>query len=397
MKKRKIAIFTGNRAEYGLQLPILNAIKNHPLLDYRLIVSGAHLEENFGNTINEIKNDGFKITKEVDINFKDDTLFGTTQAISSCINLTSKVLNKIKPDIFVVYADRFEGFGALVAGSHLKIPTAHIEGGDITEGGALDDSVRHAMTKLAHIHFTTNSEASWRIRKMGEESWRVFTVGFPAIDLIKDKNFTEEKVLIDKYKLNINKPILLNTLHSIATQYENSRSQILSLIRASKILAKKGYQSIFTYPNNDAGGKEIIKELKLLKMKNIDNIKVYKSLGRKDYHGILNMCGKGAGIGVCVGNSSSGIKETPAFNIPAVDIGSRQNSRLAAKNVIKTNYEPSNIINAIEKALTENFRKKCKSIKNPYGIGRAGVKVANVLAKIKINNDLIVKKMTIKK
>ena len=126
MKKRKIAIFTGNRAEYGLQLPILNAIKNHPLLDYRLIVSGAHLEENFGNTINEIKNDGFKITKEVDINFKDDTLFGTTQAISSCINLTSKVLNKIKPDIFVVYADRFEGFGALVAGSQLKIPTAHI-------------------------------------------------------------------------------------------------------------------------------------------------------------------------------------------------------------------------------------------------------------------------------
>ena len=215
MKKRKIAIFTGNRAEYGLQLPILNAIKNHPLLDYRLIVSGAHLEENFGNTINEIKNDGFKITKEVDINFKDDTLFGTTQAISSCINLTSKVLNKIKPDIFVVYADRFEGFGALVAGSQLKIPTAHIEGGDITEGGALDDSVRHAMTKLAHIHFTTNSEASWRIRKMGEESWRVFTVGFPAIDLIKDKNFTEEKVLIDKYKLNINKPILLKLYFAI--------------------------------------------------------------------------------------------------------------------------------------------------------------------------------------
>ncbi len=397
MKKRKIAIFTGNRAEYGLQLPILNAIKNHPLLEYKLIVSGAHLEKNFGETISEIKNDGFIISEEVNINFKDDTLFGTTQAISSCINLISRVLNKIKPDIFVVYADRFEGFGALIAGSQLRIPTAHIEGGDITEGGALDDSVRHAMTKLAHIHFTTNAEASWRIKKMGEESWRVFTVGFPAIDLIRNKNFTEEQVLVKKYNLDINKPILLITLHSIATQYEKSKSQIQSMIKVSKVLAKKGYQSIFTFPNNDAGGKEIIKELRLLKNKKIENIMVYKSLGRQDYHGILSMCGKGSGIGVCVGNSSSGIKETPAFNIPAVDIGPRQNSRLAAKNVIKTNYEPSNIINGIEKGLSESFRKKCRSLKNPYGIGKAGIKVAEVLAQIKIDNNLIVKKMTIKK
>ena len=198
-KNRKIAIFTGNRAEYGLLYPVIKAVDENQSLDYQLLVSGAHLDNNFGNTLKEIKIDGFKISKQIKINLVGDTLFHTTQAIGSGILSISKAINSIKPDILIVYADRFEGFGALIAGSQLRIPTAHIEGGDITEGGALDDSVRHAMTKLAHIHFTTNAEASWRIKKMGEESWRVFTVGFPAIDLIRDKNFTEEQVLIKKY------------------------------------------------------------------------------------------------------------------------------------------------------------------------------------------------------
>ena len=187
MKIRKIAIFTGNRAEYGLQFPIIEAISKSSNLDYRLLVSGAHLDENFGNTLKEIENDGFQISYEIKINLPSDDLFGTNQAIGSGVISISKALQKIKPDFFVVYADRFEGFSALIAGTQMNIPTAHIEGGDITEGGALDDSVRHAMTKLAHIHFTTNKQASNRIISMGEEKWRVKNVGFPAIDLIKRK------------------------------------------------------------------------------------------------------------------------------------------------------------------------------------------------------------------
>jgi UDP-N-acetylglucosamine 2-epimerase (non-hydrolysing)/GDP/UDP-N,N'-diacetylbacillosamine 2-epimerase (hydrolysing) len=169
MSKRTIGVFTGNRAEYGLQFPILRAIALHPDLDYRLIVSGAHLEASFGRTLEEIRSDGFRIDAEVKIEMNADSLFSTAQAIGSGVIEISKVLAQIRPHMLVVYADRFEGLAAVIASSQMNIPTAHVEGGDLTEGGALDDSVRHAMTKLAHLHFTTNQQASNRLwaRKLG--------------------------------------------------------------------------------------------------------------------------------------------------------------------------------------------------------------------------------------
>ena len=150
MNKRVVAVFTGNRAEYGLQFPIIRAIQKHPDLEYKLLVSGAHLDMNFGLTLNEIKRDGFHVDSEIRIEMDADSLFATAQAIGSGVLEISKVLNRIKPDIMVVYADRFEGFAAVIAATQMNIPTAHVEGGDLTEGGALDDSVRHAMTKLSH-------------------------------------------------------------------------------------------------------------------------------------------------------------------------------------------------------------------------------------------------------
>jgi UDP-N-acetylglucosamine 2-epimerase (non-hydrolysing)/GDP/UDP-N,N'-diacetylbacillosamine 2-epimerase (hydrolysing) len=168
MSKRKIAIFTGNRAEYGLQYPIIKAIDQHPNLEYRLLVSGAHLDSNFGRTLSEIQEDGFRVDAEVKIEMDSDSRIATAQAIGSGVLAVSRVLNELRPDVMVIYADRFEGFAAVIAATQMNIPTAHIEGGDLTEGGALDDSVRHAMTKLAHIHFTTNQQATNRILAMGE-------------------------------------------------------------------------------------------------------------------------------------------------------------------------------------------------------------------------------------
>ena len=191
MSKRTIAIFTGNRAEYGLQYPILRAVDRHPDLDYRLLVSGAHLDAQFGRTLDEIRNDGFHIDAEVKIEMDAGSLYATAQAIGSGILSISDVLAKLRPDLMVVYADRFEGLAAVIAASQMNVPTAHIEGGDLTEGGALDDSVRHAMTKLSHLHFTTNQQASNRILAMGEEAWRVHTVGFPAIDLISEGRYAQ--------------------------------------------------------------------------------------------------------------------------------------------------------------------------------------------------------------
>ena len=205
MQKRVIAIFTGNRAEYGLLYPVIKAISLHPDLEYKLLVSGAHLDPNFGDTLNEIKSDGFDVYDEIKIDMDNNSLSVIPKAIGSGIISISNTLTKLMPDFVVIYADRFEGLAAVIAASQMNIPTVHIEGGDLTEGGALDDSVRHAMTKLAHIHFTTNDEASSRILGLGEESWRVQTVGFTAIDLIEQKNYATVSEIQSKLKLDLTK------------------------------------------------------------------------------------------------------------------------------------------------------------------------------------------------
>ncbi len=393
---RTIAVFTGNRAEYGLQLPILRAIDAHPDLTYRLIVSGAHLDGNFGRTIAEIESDGFEIAAEVNITMAEDSLVATTQAIGSGILSTSKALQEIQPDLFVVYADRFEGFAAVIAGTQMRIPTAHIEGGDITEGGALDDSVRHAMTKLAHLHFTTNDEAAWRIRQMGEEPWRVHNVGFPAIDLIAGGNYEAPDMVVSRLGLDSAKPVLVITQHSVATQFESAAEQIQPLLDAIEELSSEGCQIVLTYPNNDAGGLRIIAMLETFAARDLAGVQLHKSLGRAAYHGLLAFCGSDAGRGVCVGNSSSGIKETPAFACPAIDVGTRQSGRLRGDNVIHVGYDRDDIVVAIRRALSDEFRKKCRDAENPYGEGGAGRKVANILASVPLNEKLIIKKMTIK-
>jgi UDP-hydrolysing UDP-N-acetyl-D-glucosamine 2-epimerase len=394
-KKRVIAVFTGNRAEYGLQFPILKALSRHPAVDCRLVVSGAHLDPNFGKTRTEIEADGFKIHAEAKIEMSDDSLFGTATAIGSGVLSISKILREIRPDVWVVYADRFEGFAAVIAGTQMRIPTAHIEGGDLTEGGALDDSVRHAMTKLSHLHFTTNREATSRILSMGEEAWRVHTVGFPAIDLISEGSYAKPDETQRRFGLDPTKPIVVFTQHSVTTQFDQASAQVQPSLAALEVLAREGVQVILTYPNNDAGGKAIIQELERFAAKGVPNVSLVASAGRYYYHGLLYLCGRGGAGGACVGNSSSGIKETPAFGCPAVDIGSRQKSRLSAENVLRAGYDPLEIERAIRRCIDDQqFIQKCRTCENPYGNGGAGDKIAEVLAEVELGERLLIKGMT---
>jgi UDP-N-acetylglucosamine 2-epimerase (non-hydrolysing)/GDP/UDP-N,N'-diacetylbacillosamine 2-epimerase (hydrolysing) len=396
MTKRIVAVFTGNRAEYGLQLPILRAIDAHPSLDYRLIVSGAHLDENFGRTLEEIEEDGYKVHAEVKIEIKEDTLYSTAQAIGSGILSMSEALNELRPDLLTVYADRFEGFAAVIAGTQMNIPTAHIEGGDLTEGGALDDSVRHAMTKLSHLHFTTNRQATNRILAMGEEPWRIHTVGFPAIDLIKDKNFANKEELQNRFKLDLTKPIVIFTQHSVTTEFGKAGEQIEPSLRALKRLSISGVQVVITYPNNDAGGQCIIDHLYDFMKSAPPNIQLHRSVGRYNYHGILALALDQEILFSCVGNSSSGIKETPAFGCPTVNIGSRQDGRLRAENVIDVKYGADAIFKAVNHCFEDkNFRDKCRSCQNPYGLGDAGKKISEVLSKVSLDGNLLRKRMTL--
>lgn len=389
---RKIAIFTGNRAEYGLQYPIIKAIANHPELEYYLLVSGAHLQEDFGSTKSEIAKDGFKVHSEIRLSMEGDTLYSTAQAIGSGVMNISKVLDEIRPDLFVAYADRFEGFAAVIASTQMGIPTAHVEGGDLTEGGALDDSVRHAMSKLSHLHFTTNEQASERIRRMGEEPWRVMNVGFPALDLIAEGIYATPTEVRERYGLLPGEPVVIFTQHSVTTEFEQAAEQTRPSLAAMARLADEGVRVILTYPNNDAGGVRIIHELE--KLAGHRNIQIHKSLGRYNYHGVLHYCGR-VERGVCVGNSSSGIKETPVFGCPVVDVGSRQEGRLRGVNVLDTGYDADEIYRACRKSLDdEAFRKTCAAGENPYGGGTAGKQIADMLARVELNSALLKKKMT---
>jgi UDP-hydrolysing UDP-N-acetyl-D-glucosamine 2-epimerase len=395
--KRRVAVFTGNRAEYGLQYPILKAISEHAELEYRLLVSGAHLEPNFGRTLDEIRSDGFRIDAEVKIELSEDSRIATARAIGSGVLAVSAALEQARPDIVVVYADRFEGFAAVIAASQMNIPTAHIEGGDLTEGGALDDSVRHAMTKLAHLHFTTNQQASNRILAMGEEPWRVHTVGFPAIDLISEGRYASVEEVVRRLKLDLARPVVLFTQHSVTTEFDSAAAQVQPSLAALRRLAERDVQVIVTYPNNDAGGRAIIAQLQAFEREPVRGVQVHRSLGRSLYHGVLALARDSALRVACVGNSSSGIKETPAFGCPTVNIGSRQDGRLRGDNVVDAPYDESALVAAVDRCLhDEAFRATARRTPNPYYLGDAGKKIAAVLATIPLSQTLIRKSMTLK-
>jgi len=395
---KKICIFTGNRAEYGLLKPLIVKINKQKNFLTHLIISGAHLQSDYGKTIKEIKKDKIKnyISVNINGNFKKNESYNSL-IIGNAIMKIAKVLNKLKPDIFIVYADRFEGLSATVASTQMNIPTVHIEGGDITEGGALDDSVRHAMTKLSHFHLTTNQEATKRIIAMGEEKWRVKTIGYPSVDLIKQKNYASEQEILNKFNLQGYKKIIIFTQHSVTTEYKKSLSQLNSSLKALEKISKEKIKIIITYPNNDIGSDLILKKLKNDKFKKNKNISIYKSVGRFYYHGLLalnknkkyNIC--------CAGNSSSGIKETPIFGCPTVNIGTRQLGRLRSQNVIDVNYNSEKIYKALKKALmNKTFINKCRTCLNPYGIGNSAAKTVNFLKNINYTkNKILRKKMTL--
>ena len=392
MTRRRVAVFTGNRAEYGLQYPILRALHADPRLETFLLAGGAHLEENFGKTVAEIEKDGFQVYRQVEIRMAHDTLFATAQAIGTAILSLSAILDELRPDFLVVYADRYEGFAAMITGTQMNVPTAHIEGGDYTEGGALDDSVRHAMTKLAHLHFATNRQAVERILGLGEEPWRVFNVGQPALDLIAAGLFASPEQVLCELKLDRDRPIVLFCQHSVTTEFEQASEQVRPSLSALRRLADEGWQVVATFPNNDAGGRHIIEEMRSLD--GVPNVVVRKSLGRHMFHGLLNVIGR-IGRGAFAGNSSAGIKETPAFGCPVVNIGSRQQGRLRADNVLDVPYDAQAIEAALRRSATDDaFRHQCATCENPYGAGNAGPKVTEVLATIPIDANLLRKRMT---
>lgn len=392
---RKVCIFTGNRAEYGLLRTTIKAVHNHPDLQLQLMVSGAHLDKNYGDTIKDILSDGLEVTAKVQLPSGEHSLVSTVKVIGEAIKLYAEQFCSLVPDFVVVYADRYEGFAAAIAASQLNIPLAHIEGGDLTEGGALDDSVRHAITKLSHLHFATNEEAYNRILSLGEESWRVFNVGLPSLDALSGATIASKQELENDLGVNLSKPTIVFTQHSVTTQFKDADAQVAPALNALERISANGVNVIVTYPNNDAGGAQIISRIKDVAVK--AGFVVRKSLGSRNYHGMLNLARTPELKVACVGNSSSGIKETAFFGCPTVNIGSRQEGRLRADNVIDVPYCADAIYKAAERALFDSsFREICRNAVNPYGAGQAGKEIAEILASDFKDFQITAKKMTLR-
>lgn len=381
MKKRNIMVITERRAEYGLAKSILEAIENHPKLKLSLVVTGNHLIPGLGSTINQIKRDGFKISSIVDTYPKDDTGAAMAESFGECTHKLVKVVKKIKPDVILVLTDISSTIAGAIVGAYMNIPAAHLHGGEVS--GTIDESIRHAVTKFAHIHLPSSKKSADRLIKMGEERWRVHQVGAPGLDYIRQKKFTKPEEIYKKLDLSPNKKIFLLVQHSVTTEVNEVEKQVDETMKA---IVHFKEQTVVLYPNADAGGRKIIEVIE--KYKKYPFIKIYKNLSHEDYLGLLNVAD------VMIGNSSSGIVEAPSFKLPVVNIGTRQEGRERASNVIDVDHNREKIKKAIKIALSNEFKEKIAKCKNPYGDGKTGPKVADILAKIKIDKRLLQKQLT---
>ncbi|MDW7776901.1 MAG: UDP-N-acetylglucosamine 2-epimerase [Methanosarcinales archaeon] len=381
---RKIAVITGTRAEYGLLYPVMQAIQDHSELDLLIIATGMHLSPEHGYTVKEIEKDGFKVDVAVDMLLSNDTGASISKSVGIGVIGITQALEQIKPDIVLILGDRDEPFAGAIAALHMNIPIAHIHGGDSTTGGCIDEGIRHSITKFAHTHFPATEESAARIEKLGEEPWRIHTVGAPGLDTILNTELLLKEQLIEQYLLNANEPLLLAIQHPVTTQPKNAANEMRTTLEA---LSELGLQTILIYPNSDAGGRSMIEVIK--EHEHLPFLRTFKSLPHVDYLSLLNIAD------ALVGNSSSGIIEASSFHLPVVNIGIRQEGRQRTNNVIDVASDKDKIFKAINTALYDKaFKQKVNKCVNPYGNGKAGLRIAEVLAGIEINQKLLQKKIT---
>lgn len=380
--KRKIAVITGTRADYGIYYSVLKAIENHSELDLSLIVCGMHLSPEFGLTVEEIESDGFFIADKIETILSSDTGASMAKSIGITLMGITQTLERIKPDVLLVLGDRGEMMAGALAAIHMNIPVAHIHGGEVT--GTVDESIRHSITKLSHIHLPATEDSKERILKMGEKEKDIYVVGAPGIDYIKNTQYLSREELLKRFNLKDDK-LFIMTQHPVTTERDEVEWQVRQTFEA---LVECGIQTIVSYPNSDNGGREIIKVIEEYRSK-YDLFKVFRNLSQVEYLSILNVAD------AMIGNSSSGIIEAPSFKLPVINIGTRQDGRLRAVNVIDVGYTKEEILSGINKALYEGeYNEKLASCINPYGNGDAGEKIADILCKIEINKELIQKRIT---
>ena len=378
---RKVFVVTERRADFSRFKPILEIIDNDVNLNYDLVVTGIHLLESHGKTINEIIEGGFEVFKTVKMfedNVDKDSGAEMTKALGRVTMGLVEAIEESKPDIILSGFDIGANLAVSIAGAHMNIPVVHIQGGEVS--GTIDESIRHAVSKFSQYHLVSNNDAKNRLIKMGEIPKHVFVVGCPSIDAMLDITINTPNEIEEKFGIDVHKKFFLVLQHPVTTELHKAKKQIKETLKAVK---KSGVESVLIYPNNDAGSQAIIGEIKN------SNIKYFPTLTLKDYVSLLSYAT------ALIGNSSSGIHETATFKIPTINIGTRQQGRLRPENVLDVDYQEYEITGAINKILNDKkFLNDVKYCINPYGDGRSANRIMNILKKINIGNNIIQKRIT---
>lgn len=376
--KRKICVVTGSRAEYGLLYWLMKEIADDADLTLQTIVTGAHLSQRFGFDIQVIAKD-FPIDAKVDMDLEDDTALGITRSLGKGIAGIGEALDRLKPDVVVVLGDRYEMLGAAQACLIARIPLAHIHGGEITEG-AYDDSIRHAITKMAHFHFTSAKENSNRVIQMGELPQNVFTFGAMGLEGIQRLKLLKREELERHLSLSLGELSFSVTYHPVTLSSVPARDLFLELLTALDKFPNA--RIVFTKPNADTSNSVIIAEIDSYVKRNPNRAFTFDSLGQLKYLSLISC------VDVVIGNSSSGIIEAPSLGVPTVNIGDRQKGRLASKSVLHCREEASEIEMTIKKAISTEFRSFAKTAVSPYQGSNMSTKIKDVLKRASLDQVL---------
>ncbi|QSX39724.1 UDP-N-acetylglucosamine 2-epimerase [Shewanella cyperi] len=368
---RRICVVTATRAEYGLLRPLLDEILADNDLSLQLVVTGTHLSPEFGYTIKDIVADGYPITKKVEMLLSSDSAVGVSKSMGLTQIAFADVFEELRPEILLVLGDRYELLPIVLAANIARIPVAHLNGGELTEG-VMDEIFRHAITKLSQLHFTAIEDYRRRVIQMGEAPERVFTVGEAGLDNIRRMNFMDRPQL----EQSLGRPLLSRNL--IITYHPDQHDNLAAIEANFHLLLTaldelKDTLLIFTKANSDIGGRQINAMIDAYVAKHEDKALSFTSLGQLRYLSLLKY------VDAVVGNSSSGIVETPSFGLPSINLGTRQQGRIRAASTLDVAFDPKELRTALAKVLNENFRATLKEVSNPYDQGGTSCKIKQII------------------
>jgi len=379
----KVCIVTGTRAEYGLLFWTIKKLKSDIYFDVKLCVTGMHLSPEFGLTYKQIEEDGIVIDKKIEMLLSSDSVNGIAKSIGLGVIGFTDAFNDLKPDLVLLLGDRFEIFAAATAAMIAKIPIAHCHGGEATEG-LIDEPIRHSITKMSQLHFTSTEEYRKRVIQLGELPNRVFNVGALGIENINKLKLLNKSDFEKSIGIKLLKQTFLITFHPVTLEKSTAEDQFINLLSAITNFSDTTY--IFTMPNADNDGRVIINSIQKFVANNKNSSIAFTSLGQLRYLSALQH------VDLVIGNSSSGLIEVPSFKIPTINIGDRQRGRVYGLSVINCKPTKKEIIESINLGLSESFRNKLKKSINPYGNKNSSIEIVKILKKIAVNENLIKKK-----